>query len=85
MCEQDDIDYTRTESTVKQQKTPILTNRFPDAGDYHVSEWAEFWGVRVKTINDWVEKFKIPKWGPSNQNYMINAFEFKKAFMENNS
>lgn len=81
MCEQDNNHYTHTESTTKCQKTPFLTNRFPESGDFHVSEWAEYWGVKVKTINEWVAKYDIPKWGPSDKNYMINAFEFKKAFI----
>lgn len=67
-------------SRVKARNSTSTGKTFPAEGDHDVEYWANIWGVTPRCIRDWVKKFNIPVWGPSNDNFMINAEDFRSVF-----
>ena len=80
MTDSNDNQFSNTTSSGKSGESPYSQNRFPESGSYPPEEWARIWGVSTNTVHEWVKKYKIPVWGPSSKNYMIEASDFKGAF-----
>jgi len=73
-------DYTHNASSANRENYEKVGNTFPESGDHDVEFWAGVWNVSTDTIREWVKKFDIPFWGPSDRNYFIDAVDFKAVF-----
>lgn len=63
----------------EQSDTPSGKS-FPTDGDHDVDFWSEVFGVTPRCVNEWIKKYEIPVWGPSDKNFMVNAEDFRSAF-----
>ncbi len=79
MTDSNGIECSDGASSKKSGNSLLLKNKLAESGDFLAEDWADLFGVDVKTVSEWVRKKNIPTFGPSKKNYMINVSDFRTA------